>query len=220
MSYRNKIEIVQAALNLVASTPVPASSTIQSPEIQNGLSRLTRITGEECEAFTYPFAVQYFRLANPRVESLNYQAEENVVYTLPDAVASIIGVFNREDLPGLTNITSGVSSYYKYDMLAGSQIRVSPVPEEGKEVYLVYMTRDPIVANMFASFQNLLVYLLATEFHMTVGTNSRILMSLKMDANKSRRVARETAVNGFSNAVRIFVTIDDVLQNGQPNGGV
>lgn len=230
MAYTTRLQIVQGALNLVSSTPLPSTSVYQAPEITSGLNRLERLIEEECEAFIYPFAIHYFKLENPVVSARDYNADINSIYLLPKNVARIVGVFYQDNLPPLVNIAFplnyalGFRSGFKYDLVSAegdSLIKISPNPvndQPDKEVYLVYMTKAPLISNMFSSFQNMLVYLLASEFHMAIGTNSRILFNIQFQANKSRRVARTSAIKGFSNFNRIIVSLDQILESGKPDG--
>ena len=218
--YRTKEEIVRGAISEISSIPSPTSTAYISPEESNMLDRLNLIIAEQMEKTIYPFALFYLELSNPTEDTNLDPEDDNSIYNKP-AIASEIGVYRKNELPGVADIVIDTDNakassidYYFF----GNRLVVSGKPSEDNPYFLVYTTNDPPVADMSSTFQRFLIFQLAAENFFRTGTNSRLAALLFKQASDKRSAAEKLVIDSATSFRKNYKTVSSIIYAGSPDG--
>ena len=160
-----KEKLIQDALRLITSIPQISSVGYSESKFTSSASiSYDYILETEMESFIFGFGIRVLELENPQNEK---SSSGNVFleYSIPEDVGKPVCVIDSSQIPeikllvgnvGLNNIPS-----YWFKKLPESKLQV--LSQTSEKISLIYISRNPDVANMSSVFKNALRYELASE---------------------------------------------------------
>ena len=221
--YRNSGELVDRVLTKLGLYARPPVETEITPDGEAASKVISETIWSECERFPYPFALRTLLLSNPETDTLitGPSTTERKIYQKPEDSADIIGVFTENDIPTVFDIVQDPrikDSSLDYYPIGGNRIAVSYGGSE--QLYFLYVTGEPQVADMSTAFQLFLVFWACGVLYDDVGSNSRIQARYFYTAEMRKKEAQKSALLNSGKVIPPLTDLNNLLLGAGPDGKV